>query len=152
MVTDHHFEGSVRCYSVTRQESPKSLPSARAAETSTAGRRPTRHGKALRLFAQPVNRWKKLWLVRITHQRHQAASRHRGGADSVHQVGPRPATRGWYLTQIYVHAGPYDDAMRLVREQLAVPGYLSIAWMRADPLFAPLESRRDFAELTQSSF
>ncbi len=36
-----------------------------------------------------------LWtLLRITHPRHQAASRRRGSADSVRRAGPRPATRG----------------------------------------------------------
>lgn len=63
----------------------------------------------------------------------------------------REAFRGyhheWELTRIYTMVGEYDIAIRKLEHLLSIPGPLTAAWLRMDPVFDPLRSHPRFQRL-----
>jgi len=65
------------------------------------------------------------------------------------------ATNGPYaqhqLARIYMMVGDRAKAMDLLESLLAMPYYLSPAWLRIDPTFAPLKGDARFARLAATT-
>jgi eukaryotic-like serine/threonine-protein kinase len=66
----------------------------------------------------------------------------------------RDANYGAYVqhqaARVYIVTGNYARAIALLRPLLAMPYYLSPAWLRIDPNFAPLRGDPDFQRLVSS--
>ena len=55
------------------------------------------------------------------------------------------------LAEIYVLVGEYDPAIDLLKELLKRPGFASAAYIRSDPIWAPLWTNRRFPEIDRAS-
>ncbi len=55
------------------------------------------------------------------------------------------------LARIYLHTGQPEKALDLLEKVMSVPYYLSPAWLRIDPEFAPLKGNPRFEKLTAKS-
>ena len=53
------------------------------------------------------------------------------------------------LAQVYVMVGEYDKAFELIEYLLSIPGELSIALLKLDPVWAPLRALPRFQKLVQ---
>ncbi|HEX3236312.1 MAG TPA: hypothetical protein VHR41_19130 [Gemmatimonadales bacterium] len=53
------------------------------------------------------------------------------------------------LTRIYLHTGQPEKALDQLEKLMAVPYYLSPAWLRIDPEFSPLKGNPRFERLSQ---
>jgi tetratricopeptide (TPR) repeat protein len=53
----------------------------------------------------------------------------------------------WELTRIYIAVGEYDVAVARLEDLLSIPGQLTVAWLRMDPVFDPLRSNPRFQRL-----
>jgi serine/threonine-protein kinase len=53
----------------------------------------------------------------------------------------------WELTRIYTMVGEYDVAINQLEHLLSVPGQLTAAWLRMDPVWDPLRSDPRFQKL-----
>jgi hypothetical protein len=51
------------------------------------------------------------------------------------------------LAEIYVVTGKYDDAARQLKELLSHPGFTSLNYIKADPIWAPLISSANFKQI-----
>jgi tetratricopeptide (TPR) repeat protein len=51
------------------------------------------------------------------------------------------------LTEVYITLGEYDLALAHIEPLLQNPSYLSVNWLKADPLFAPLHDDPRFQSL-----
>jgi len=54
------------------------------------------------------------------------------------------------LAEIYVMVGEYDLAIDLLKELLRRPGFASAAYIRSDPIWAPLWKNRRFSEIDRA--
>jgi tetratricopeptide (TPR) repeat protein len=57
----------------------------------------------------------------------------------------------WELSRIYVAVGEYDSALSRLEYLLSIPGQLTAAWLRMDPVFDPLRGRPRFQRLVSRS-
>jgi TolB-like protein/Flp pilus assembly protein TadD/predicted Ser/Thr protein kinase len=54
------------------------------------------------------------------------------------------------LAEIYVMTGEYDEAVKLVKDLLSRPGFASIPYFKADPIWAPILDKPQFKKLEKS--
>jgi tetratricopeptide (TPR) repeat protein len=57
----------------------------------------------------------------------------------------------WELTRIYTMVGEYDVAVDRLEYLLSVPGQLTAAWLRIDPVWNPLRGHPRFQRLVDRS-
>jgi tetratricopeptide (TPR) repeat protein len=57
-----------------------------------------------------------------------------------------------YLAEIYVMCGEYEAAIDQLETLLSVPGYMSAALLRVDPLWDPIRSNPRFRRLVEANF
>jgi serine/threonine-protein kinase len=65
----------------------------------------------------------------------------------ISQEAYRGYFREWDLARIYVMVGEHDAAIERLKYLLSIPGLLTAAWLRVDPVWDPLRSHRDFRRL-----
>jgi TolB-like protein/Flp pilus assembly protein TadD len=51
------------------------------------------------------------------------------------------------LAQIEARAGAPEEAIKRLRRLLSIPGWVSIAWLKIDPVWDPIRNRPDFQQL-----
>ena len=51
------------------------------------------------------------------------------------------------LAAIYINAGAPEKALDVIEPLLKIPGYLTPAWLRIDPTYAPLKGNPRFERL-----
>jgi len=55
----------------------------------------------------------------------------------------------YQVARIFIQSGKYDRAIELIEQVLAVPGDVTPAWLRIDPIFAPLRGNPRFDRITK---
>jgi len=55
----------------------------------------------------------------------------------------------WDLARIYTMTGEYDSAISKLEYLLSIPGYLTPAWLRIDPVWDPLRNQVRFRKLVE---
>ncbi|HZI21471.1 MAG TPA: hypothetical protein VFD76_03115, partial [Gemmatimonadales bacterium] len=55
--------------------------------------------------------------------------------------------RAWDLARIYTMVGEYDAAIAEIEHLLALPGHLTVPWLRMDPTWDPLRGHPRFRRL-----
>jgi tetratricopeptide (TPR) repeat protein len=55
----------------------------------------------------------------------------------------------YQVARILIQSGQYDRAIELLEQILSVPGDLTPAWLRIDPIFAPLRGNPRFDRISK---
>jgi hypothetical protein len=55
----------------------------------------------------------------------------------------------YQVARIYIQSGQFDRAIDLLEPVLSIPGDLTPAWLRIDPIFAPLRGNPRFDRISK---